>query len=466
MIDAIPSWLRPDTAGSARADSQVLQGALNSAHDNWLQDAQMSLAQDTHKTQQQMAGVQIETAKSKLQEQQQFAADTPLLLDYNRKLKTAKSQEELDAIPLPDVKTLQAAQLLQQGRTYQEGEIAKYKLQGYASDVTRGVQDWTLAYGEAPTGQDLLEIKQAAAAKADPATAIKGLATEQRGLDALDRTNAAIQGRLNLAQIKDLTKAIGGVRAGQVQTAVENGVKALESSGIPVTDADIAAFTSGAMVGNGAVNASAAVVKNLESENSVFQNLDEAISHIERFNTKYGDRAFEDFVGPLDSAITKLDSKWKSTKNLPEKEKRAIEIFRETARIVQGYRNGQFGTALTGNETESFKGIVADPSFNDYEDALKTFRNGAGRSVRIYVNDHKLAPNISLEIKKRFLGSGGFAPNEDGVMVRGGGTPEAAAAAVVTPAKIPTFNTAAEAEAAKVPKGTIVIIGGKKYVSE
>ncbi len=220
MIDALPSWLRDDgrAAASARADSQLLQGAFNTqrtqqlqsdniAHDNWIQDAQLSLAQDAHKTQQEAAGVQIETAKSALEDQKQFMADTPALLDYGRKIHNAKSFEELDAIPIPDVKSFKSAKIIQDGKTFQQGEISKLKLQSFGSKVKQEVVEWITQHGgKSPNEQEMLQIRENVASDVAPEAVIKGLGKDATFAAALDR-NDAYRGRTDSQKMAAERKA-------------------------------------------------------------------------------------------------------------------------------------------------------------------------------------------------------------------------------------------------------------------
>jgi hypothetical protein len=183
------------------------------------------------------------------------------------------------------------------------------------------------------------------------------------------------------------------------------------STVITMDDREKAFVISKYMGGVNALNAPARVVKDIDSQVQVTEMLDDAIGAIKTFNTRYGENAFSKFTGPIDSMVVE-----KFAKNFPTGVRQsaisdARNIFNNINFVIQGYRSGQFGTALSGQEIKRFLGIVSDPNASDYERSVKQFRNSNMNSVAKYVKRYRFSPNIELDVKDKFLG-GNMKPVE------------------------------------------------------
>lgn len=170
-----------------------------------------------------------------------------------------------------------------------------------------------------------------------------------------------------------------------------------------LSDSERSGLRAKYMSGTASVNAPSDVLKSVNSEDIAAQMLDEVSEGIAAFNKKYGKKAFDEYVGPIDSPVFKGLSRVIPPSERSAADRDARAIHRRAAGIVQNYRNKQFGTALTGSETEAFREIVADPSFADYTDALGTFGEQMKSAVRKRLKNYELAPNIPAPIKERFL---------------------------------------------------------------
>jgi hypothetical protein len=183
------------------------------------------------------------------------------------------------------------------------------------------------------------------------------------------------------------------------------------STVIPMDDREKAYVISKYMGGVNALNAPARVVKDIDSQVQVTELLDDAIANINAFNERYGKNAFAAFTGPIDSMVVE-----KFAKNFPTGVRQsaisdARNIFNNIKFVVQGYKSGQFGTALSAQEIKSFLGIVSEPDASDYERSVRQFRNSNMKSVEKHVKRYRFSPNIELDVKDKFLG-GNMKPVE------------------------------------------------------
>ena len=238
-----------------------------------------------------------------------------------------------------------------------------------------------------------LSAGSAAALLTDEELIEKGLVTpEQR--EAF-RNQSAASGGLS---------SIGGAAGVRAREGVDMAVKALNQSGITYTEAErLAALDASTRGGVSGANAPQAVVKEIETENKSYQLLDDVTKRIDKFNAKYGQGAFSDYVGPIDAPVFKFRSMAVDPAKANDADREARDLFRSVNFVVQQYRRGNFGTALTANETQAFQEIVAPNSNADYVEGLKTFKDNVKRAVGISVRDHKMSPNINITIKERFL---------------------------------------------------------------
>lgn len=182
-------------------------------------------------------------------------------------------------------------------------------------------------------------------------------------------------------------------------------IAALKNSGVSVDNNEALDAWNRYMVGGGAITSDKDEAKNIKSESKSYELLSQASQQIDNFNKKYGENAFDEYVGPIDNWSLKYKNMLMNSKNVPQQAKDANEVFQKVNQIIQGYRRGQFGTALSRSESDLFKGIISDPSYSNYAESLRNFRDNLGDSLKESVKQYKLSPNIPLEIKRRWAAS-------------------------------------------------------------
>jgi len=201
------------------------------------------------------------------------------------------------------------------------------------------------------------------------------------------------------------TAGTGAWKMNQANQFVEETKKSLPP-GRTLSPEEESALKSRFMGGGvNSINAPVDVVKAVNTENLNSQRLDDVSERINKFNEKYGSKAFDEFVGPVDAPVFKFRSRTLPPDERTQAEKEARDIHRRIKLVVQDYRKANFGTALTENETKLFRDIVADESFADYTDSINTFNNAMKDSVARRINSYEFAPNIPRDAKERFIWS-------------------------------------------------------------
>lgn len=446
--EVLPSWLRDDGSRAMQGFQIGLQAAgvvqqnKQRAIENQRADRRMTIEQDQAETQKMLAASQLEGQRLKVDEAKAFAQDTPAILAFGTAANQLNTLEELDRLAA-SVKLTSAAGRAAFDKTFdvQQGRIAQRQLSKFGSRMAVKKAEFEALNGRPWDSDEYRQNAIETSFELAPEQAVKSILPAEIRADA---TMYGVDGRA-------LSTGIGGAAGVRAKEGVENMVKGLESIGQKVSEAEISDVKSKALLGGmSAVNAPISVVKDIESENKAFQQLDDVTGKIAKFDAKYGAGAFDEYVGPVDAPVFKFKTKGIAPQKLAEADREAKSIFREANYVIQAYRKNNFGTALTENETAAFREIVGDPTFADYANGLSTFRDSVKRGVGISVADHKFSPNIQLSIKKRFLTPGGVVTES----------------ATIPATTERSFNTVQEAEAANVPAGTIVIIGGKRYRSK
>ncbi len=218
-------------------------------------------------------------------------------------------------------------------------------------------------------------------------------------------TNLMGQGLNEIEALKMLRDNAQGAYSGKVKMnadALISQLSSLKREGIPYTQTDVEEFWSKISTGGGAMTADRTQINNVKSEDKSFVLLDQAANEIEKFDRKYGKGAFDDYVGPFDARRLKFLNITINRQDVPEASKEANRIFQKVSQVIQGYRRDQFGTALTANETAAFKDIISDPTFANYADSLRGFRDNLSDSLGYSVNQYKLSPLLPIDIKKRW----------------------------------------------------------------
>lgn len=130
----------------------------------------------------------------------------------------------------------------------------------------------------------------------------------------------------------------------------------------------------------------------LVADDEAARGLDQVASNIQKFNAKFGANAFDKFTGPIEGRIQQFKSAYKGFTS--EDEKLARSIWSQAEQQIQGYRKGNFGTALTGTELSRFKRIVDDPESASYLETLGSFRESLKDSVSRRLENFPYAQNV------------------------------------------------------------------------
>ena len=137
----------------------------------------------------------------------------------------------------------------------------------------------------------------------------------------------------------------------------------------------------------------------LAADNAVVQ-LGDAMKRVESFNQKYGPKAFDEFVGPVDAPIFRAVGKYKGLPEADKKEARLIQ--QQIAKVVQDYRKDVFGATLTKNEQENMDQVVGTTGGNDYLVLTQGFAENLQRGLNNQVKTFRLYPDLPPDIKRRY----------------------------------------------------------------
>lgn len=377
------------------------------------------------KMQEAQMAFQREQAAGQMQEAAAWADDAKVLAPYQNAWAGWMNNPDAQMPMPPQVKSRQGQavvnQLLTQGSQYgararmakeldEQSKIAtKILTDEIASDrklmEISGV-DFRMPTQSNPKGYEVDQVKFQQALDASKRNQLLR-STGAGEMAAIGDEDMASAFGIPVDQVPALRERMGGV-GGTIKfdriPAAKAVVEQIKASGIPLTPEEEADAIAKYAVGGNAMNAPAPIAKDLQTEVKSFKLLDDSIAKIEAFNQKYGKDAFSKFVGPIDSLVVE---KFASTFPASVRESAisdAKNIFEGIEKVVQGYRLGNFGTALTESETQRFLRILRDPSAADYERSIRNFRNNAGESIAATINPYKIAPNIPLDTKRRFLG--------------------------------------------------------------
>lgn len=223
-------------------------------------------------------------------------------------------------------------------------------------------------------------------------------------------TNLMGQGYDEMEAFKTLRDNATGAYSGKVKMNVDtilSELSTLKREGIPYTQSEVQDFWSRLSMGGQAATSNKKELSQAISEDKTFNLLNEASNLIDEFDRKYGKGAFDDYVGPYDSRRLKFQNAVINPKDLPQANREANRIFQKVNGIIQGYRNNQFGTALTASETQVFKDIIADNTSANYADSIRNFRDNIADSVRFVVSENKISPILPISLKKRWASAYG-----------------------------------------------------------
>lgn len=410
--EVLPSWLRDD---GERAVQGFQMGAQignayarnkQNAIENQRAERRMTIEEDQAETRKMLAQSQMEGQRLKVDEEKAFAADTPAILQFGQAALKASTVDEIDQLAAGiKLQSYAGQQALEKVKSVHEGRVAKKRLESFGTQFDSAVQAFTMANGRPPTDDERRVISSETFMRVDPEQWSKSVLPRQIAADAIMeaaqlRTDASMANQASRA----LSAGFGGAAGVRAKEGVTKQVEALKGIGYNPSPEQVAAAEAASISGGmTAANAPAALIKDVETENTSFLQLERAVDSIDKFNEKFGPNAFEEYVGPIDAPVFRAKAGAIDPKKLKEADAEARKIFRTVNFIVQGYRKGNFGTALTANETQAFNEIIAPNSQADYVEGLRTFKENVKQKVGQSVSDHALSPNIPFPIKERFL---------------------------------------------------------------
>jgi hypothetical protein len=154
----------------------------------------------------------------------------------------------------------------------------------------------------------------------------------------------------------------------------------------------------------------AKIIDAVNSSDLAVAQLGNVLDRIKKFDTKYGEGAFSEYVGPLDNPVFKMTSKLEGLTSSEQKEARLIQ--QQVAQVVQDYRKGVFGATLTKNEQENMDEIVGKSGQNDYVLLVGGFSKNLGDGLKRNILKYRYYADIPLELKREhapeiFVGNSG-----------------------------------------------------------
>ena len=338
-----------------------------------------------------------------IQESEANKADLPLMAQFMNQA-SIYAEDTTGQVKAPEAPVFQNPRMtIQAQNVLRDARAKNVGMRAQAKRVDDAIEAGAVTFG--PNGQmtideQRLQSFQAAKRTQDALRSVSG-ATDVSLLT--DETLAQMTGR-PIEEIPALRETIAskGIAFNKEPMALKF-VESVKASGIPLTPEEEEDVKAKYYAGVGALNAPADAVKNLNSEARSFNLLNKAIEDIDRFNAEYGADAFSQFVGPIDKGVIEQAAKRLPLDKQPKAIKDARNVFETVSKVIQGYRRGEFGTALSASESALFKGIVREPEFADYERSIKNFRNQLLRGIQYSAGQYKAAPNIPLSIRKQFF---------------------------------------------------------------
>jgi hypothetical protein len=190
-------------------------------------------------------------------------------------------------------------------------------------------------------------------------------------------------GQTSVAQAA--VKTAGGV---QGQKA-ENAVKTLQAEGRISNDPNEAQAVKTAYE-QGKASPPNDLIKTFNNSDVAITGLNRAFSLIKDFNQKYGSTnhpdAFGDYIGPIDKPKFTLTGKWKGLTTQEQLD--AKDALTQIKGVVDTYRKGLYGSALTPTEQKEFADLIGSANNNDYVNSVssfvKTLKTANSRIIHLY----------------------------------------------------------------------------------
>jgi len=194
--------------------------------------------------------------------------------------------------------------------------------------------------------------------------------------------------------------AVPGGQTGVAQAAVktaggvggqkaENAVKTLQAEG-RISNDPVEAQAVKTAYEQGKASPPNDLLKTFNNSDVAINGLNRAFSLIKDFNKTYGSKdrpdAFGDYVGPIDKPKFTLTGKWKGLTTQEQMD--AKDALTQIKSVVDSYRKGLYGSALTPTEQKEFSDLIGSANNNDYVNSVssfvKTLKNSNASIVRRY----------------------------------------------------------------------------------
>ena len=219
-------------------------------------------------------------------------------------------------------------------------------------------------------------------------------------LSQLQQLNAPVRLKQSEAKAKALDtlteqRLVGGLAGVKAQIAVEQLQReGLVRTGDPVSEGDaFRFFVTGAKTAAGDIKA-------VNTADSAVQGLSRALEKSRKFEATYGPGSFEKYVGPYDARVFNAKLLLKNVAS--EDEAAAKDVMREIDSVIQNYRRGLYGSALTGIEKASFERLASSVERGDYLMASGQLRDIIGKAAGTIVERNKFTPQIDVSVKRRY----------------------------------------------------------------
>jgi hypothetical protein len=194
---------------------------------------------------------------------------------------------------------------------------------------------------------------------------------------------------------KDEALLAGGVS----NTKIQNAIDSLAKQGlVDMADQEAVAEASN-IIRTGAKVPSKTLSSMTAADNAAMQ-MDSALQRISQFNQKYGDNAFNEYVGPIDAPVFRLRGKYSGLSGEEQKEARLIQ--QQIAKVIQDYRKDVFGATLTANEERNMNDVVGTARGNDYVLLSKGFSDTLKSALTNQSKTYRYYPDVPSALKRRY----------------------------------------------------------------
>jgi len=143
---------------------------------------------------------------------------------------------------------------------------------------------------------------------------------------------------------------------------------------------------------NGAQKIGQKVVDEINFGNQLVRTMESDHQMIVDFDKKYGQGAFDEYVGPIDKPVFDLKAR---VSKLPQASQEAKNIQDQVLQHLQSYRKANFGTALSESEQAVFKEFSPDPNKPVFAASILNFAKGARKATEIMVSKNWKSPQIT-----------------------------------------------------------------------